>query len=99
VLDRWEDRSTTSFNWPGHIEGIPSSQVTLVVEDGVMVGNIRVADSFFQIRYLGAGLHVVQQINESGFPPDGEPIPVYFPVHKRFQISISRRLTMGPLLT
>jgi hypothetical protein len=79
VLDRWEDRSTTSFNWLGHIEGIPSSQVTLVVEDGVMVGNIRVADSFFQIRYLGAGLHVVQQINESGFPPDGEPIPVYLP--------------------
>ena len=77
VLDRWEDRSTASFNWVGHIQDVPRSQVTLVVEDGVMVGNIRVADSYFQIRYVGAGLHVVQQISESGFPPDGEPIPVY----------------------
>jgi hypothetical protein len=79
VLDRWEDRSTASFNWSGHIEGAPRSQVTLVVEDGVMVGNLRVADSHFQIRYLGADLHVVQQIDESRFPPDGDPIPVYLP--------------------
>ena len=79
VLDQWEVRSTASFNWVGHIEGFPQSQAILVVEDGVMVGNIRVADSYFQIRYVGAGLHVVQQINESSFPPDGEPIPVYLP--------------------
>jgi hypothetical protein len=79
VLDQWEDRSTASFNWIGHIEGVPQSQVILVVEDGVMVGNIRVADSYFQIRYVGAGLHVVHQIDESRFPPDGEPIPVYLP--------------------
>ena len=79
VLDQWEVRSTASFSWVGHIEGFPQSQAILVVEDGVMVGNIRVADSYFQIRYVAAGLHVVQQINESGFPPDGEPIPVYLP--------------------
>jgi peptidyl-Asp metalloendopeptidase len=79
VLERWENRSTTSFNWIGHIEGVPRSQVTLVVEDGVMVGNIRAAGSYFQIRYVGAGLHMVQQVNESRFPPEGEPIPVYLP--------------------
>jgi peptidyl-Asp metalloendopeptidase len=79
VLDRWEDRSTASFNWIGHIEGVPQSQVILVVEDGVMVGNVRVAGSYFQIRYVGAGLHVVHQIDESQFPPEGEPIPVYLP--------------------
>jgi hypothetical protein len=38
VLDRWEGRSSKSFNWLGHIEGVPRSHVTLVVEDGVMVG-------------------------------------------------------------
>jgi peptidyl-Asp metalloendopeptidase len=79
VLDQWEVRSTASFSWVGHIEGFPQSQAILVVEDGVMVGNIRVADSYFQIRYLGADLHIVQQIDESRFPPDGDPIPVYLP--------------------
>jgi peptidyl-Asp metalloendopeptidase len=79
VLDQWEVRSAASFNWVGHIEGFPQSQAILVVEDGVMVGNIRVADSYFQIRYVGPGLHIVQQVNESSFPPDGDPIPLYVP--------------------
>jgi Metallo-peptidase family M12B Reprolysin-like len=82
VLDQREARSRTSFSLMGYIEGVPRSQVTLVLENGVMVGNVRVADSYFQIRYVGAGLHVVQQIDESRFPPDGEPIPVYLPAAK-----------------
>ena len=77
VLDRREVHSPKKFTWSGHIEGVQQSQVTLVAEDGVMVGNIRVADSFFQVRYAGADVHVVQQIDESRFPRDGEPIPVY----------------------
>ena len=77
MLDRREVHSPKKFTWSGHIEGVQRSQVTLVAEDGVMVGNIRVADSFFQVRYAGADVHVVQQIDESRFPRDGEPIPVY----------------------
>ena len=79
VLDRREVRSTKKITWSGHIEGVPRSHVTLVVENGVMVGNVRVADSYFQVRYVGADMHVIQQIDESRFPPDGEPIPVYLP--------------------
>jgi hypothetical protein len=77
--DRREVRSPTSFSWFGRIEGVRRSQVTLVIENGLMVGNIRVADSYFQVRYVGADLHVVRQIDESRFPQDGEPLPVYIP--------------------
>ena len=67
------------------LTGVERSQVTLVVEDGVIVGNVRVEDSYFQVRYVGADLHVIQQIDESRFPPDGGPIPVYVPAQGAIQ--------------
>ena len=74
VLDRREVRSK-SVIWLGHIEGIDKSQVTLVIEDTVMAANIRLPGSYFQVRYVGSGLHSVRQIDESQFPPEGQPIP------------------------
>jgi predicted small integral membrane protein len=85
ALDRREVHSAKKINWSGHIESVQPSQVILMVENGVMVGNIRVADSYFQVRYVGADLHVVQQIDESRFPQDGEPIPVYLPAQGTVQ--------------
>jgi hypothetical protein len=79
VLGKRHARSNESFTWEGHAEGDPGSQITLVVENGVILGNIRVANAYFQVRYAGAGLHVVRQIDESLFPPEGEPIPVDLP--------------------
>ena len=75
VLDRREVRSK-SVIWLGHIEGIDKSQVTLVIEDTVMAGNIRLPGAYFQVRYAGSGLHSVRQIDESQFPPEGQPIPI-----------------------
>ena len=49
VLDRREVRSK-SVIWLGHIEGIDKSQVTLVIEDAVMAGNIRLPGAYFQVR-------------------------------------------------
>jgi peptidyl-Asp metalloendopeptidase len=74
VLDRREVRSK-SVIWLGHIEGIDKSQVTLVIEDAVMAGNIRLPGAYFQVRYVGPGLHSLRQIDESHFPPEGQPIP------------------------
>jgi hypothetical protein len=79
TLDEREIRSAESFTWQGHVSDDPSSQVMLVVENGVMAGNIRFSDSYFQVRYAGGDLHVIRQIDESLFPPDGEPIPVDLP--------------------
>ena len=74
VLNRREVRSKSAI-WLGHIEGIDKSQVTLVIEDAVMAGNIRLPGAYFQVRYVGSGLHSVRQIDESHFPPEGAPIP------------------------
>jgi len=72
-------RSEEHFIWTGHVEGDRGSQVTMVVQDGVMVGNIRVSGEFYQVRYLGGGVHVIYEIDETKFPPAGEPIPVRNP--------------------
>jgi len=76
VLDRIETRSKSSFTWLGHVKGTGASQVTLVVEKGVMAGNIRVPGLFYQVRYAGNKTHVIYQINAQAFPPDSEPLEV-----------------------
>lgn len=77
VFDRIERRSQDSFTWFGHIQGVKTSQVTLVVEREVMVGNIRVTGAFYQVRYVGEGTHVIYQINAQAFPPDSKPLETH----------------------
>ena len=76
VLDQGELRAANSFTWFGHVLGVENSQITLAVEDKVMIGNIHVRDAYFQIRYVGKGVHVIYQIDPRTYPPDGEPIIV-----------------------
>lgn len=70
ILDRIESSSPESFTWIGHIEGIKKSQVTLVVENKIMSGNITLPELFYQVRYVDGGVHVIYQINQSAFPND-----------------------------
>jgi peptidyl-Asp metalloendopeptidase len=77
-LIQQEVLSQSSHSWVGHIQGQPTSQVTIVADDGVMVGNIRTLNGYYQIRYMGGDEHEIRQIDESRFPPEGEPIPVSF---------------------
>ena len=74
VFDRIERRSQDSFTWFGHIQGTETSQVTLVVEREVMVGNIRIRGALYQVRYVGDGTHAIYQINAQAYPPDSQPL-------------------------
>jgi hypothetical protein len=76
VLDRVESSPQGGVTWLGHIEDTPLSQVTLVVNDGVLVGNVTSPEGLFQVRYLGDGLHAVYEIDLSAYPPEAEPVPV-----------------------
>lgn len=77
VIDRREVRSKKSTVWLGHLEGNDKSQVTVVIEDGVMAGNIRLPGGYFQVRYVGPDdLYSIRQIDESQFPPEGDPFTV-----------------------
>ena len=63
IRDRVEaSPSGRGYVWVGHVQGrtLGSAPVTIAVENNVMVANIRVNGSFYQVRYAGNGLHVVQ---------------------------------------
>jgi hypothetical protein len=76
VLNRREVRSDKSFTWFGRVEEIEDSQITLVVEDSVLVGNVRVHDASYQVRYIGEGVHVINHIDPRTFPPESAPVGV-----------------------
>lgn len=82
VFDRVEPGFPNATVWSGHIENIPNSQVTLVVNGDVLVGNIVLPEKNFQVRYIQEGAHVVYQIDQSRFPIPEEPPsipPVSYP--------------------
>ncbi len=76
VRGHLEFRKTNDFSWVGHIKGIDSSEVILVLKDKVMVGNITTPDARYQIRYGKNSTHVVSEVDQAGFPQELEPIPV-----------------------
>ncbi len=71
IVERAEVRSPDSYTFIGRLLDEPNSSFTLVVRKQVMVANVRVPSrgTYYQIRYLGQGVHVVRQIDESKFPP------------------------------
>ena len=71
TVERAEGRTPDSYTFIGRLSGEPDSSFTLVVRGEVVVGNIRVPSrkAYYQIRYLGHGVHVVRQIDESKYPP------------------------------
>jgi len=69
--DRVEPTSSGhGFIWIGHLQGLPGSTVTLVAEDGVLVGNINGCGRTFNVVYVGNDVHLVGEINQGVFPPD-----------------------------
>ena len=76
VLDRVAFNMSGSYSWFGHLDGIEESQVTLVIKDEVLSGNITLPGAFYQVRYKGDGLHAIYEIDQSTFPPEKEPIPI-----------------------
>lgn len=70
VLDRIDRPSATGFVWVGHVDGMANSQVTLSVQDDVMAGTISIPDKQYAVRFMGNGVHAVNQVNQAGFGPD-----------------------------
>ncbi|MBF0170348.1 MAG: hypothetical protein HQK87_04555 [Nitrospinae bacterium] len=84
----------------GVIEGRPESEVTLVTEEGVTIGNLRDGEGrTFQILLDPSGTPVVRQIDESRFPPEIPPIPIFNPAEEPPLPAPSWDDTVDPLLT
>ena len=72
VIDRVDHASPRAFTLTGHLDGAASGNFTIVVRGDVLYANIREDNgSFYQIRYLGAGVHDVREIDATLFPPCG----------------------------
>jgi hypothetical protein len=73
VLERVETRSPDSYTLMGRLAEEEHSSFTLAVKSGVVVANIRVPtkQAYYQIRYLGLGVHVIREIDQSEFPACG----------------------------
>jgi hypothetical protein len=81
IRDRVEPSSSgRGYIWIGHVQGLDPAlgAVTLVVENGVMVGGIRALGGTYQVRSVGNGLHAIYQVDEYAYPPDQHlyPAPV-----------------------
>jgi len=62
--------------WQGGLEGNPGSEVTLVMKDGLLVGNVSFHGGRFQIRFLEDGFHRIREVDPGGYPKEGDPIPI-----------------------
>jgi hypothetical protein len=68
----WVESSSSGlgFVWIGHDESLYQSEGTLVIEDDVMIGNVRVGAAWYQIRLAGPGVHRILQVDTTTFPAD-----------------------------
>jgi hypothetical protein len=76
LYDRLELNPSGSFSWIGHLAGIDHSQVVLVVNEGMVMGNVSMPGAFYQVRHTGSGVHAIHEIDQAAFPPELPPIPV-----------------------
>lgn len=72
-LDHTETSVTGSLSWIGYISGIDNSQVILVVLDQNMSGTVASPETTYRVRFVGNGVHVIEQIAQAGFPLQEEP--------------------------
>ncbi|HEV8617483.1 MAG TPA: hypothetical protein VGU22_18475 [Methylomirabilota bacterium] len=72
VWDRVEQPSPENRAWIGHARGVPESSVTLVVNEAerVVAGTIQLSGALYRIRYLGGGVHVIEEVDPGAFPKD-----------------------------
>ena len=72
VLDRLEVRSWNSYTWFGRLVGEELGTLVVVVNQGVVAASIRTAGrGTYRVEWLGDGVHVVHEIEESQFPSCG----------------------------
>ena len=79
-VKRTEALSKTDYSLSGDIAGLNLGHCTLIVqgsgEEQMITGNCSSPEGFFQIRYVGNGVHVLREIDQSRFPPENPPVEV-----------------------
>ena len=67
-------RHADSFSMTGIVPGDPYSNIMLTVQDDVALANLRTSKGYYQVRYMGNGIHEVRQFDEFKTPLCGAPL-------------------------
>lgn len=71
--DRSQGSPAASFEWFGHIDGLPTSTVGIVVRNGVLAATVRWPGGLYEIHQAGNGAYLIEQINAAKLPPHTNP--------------------------
>ena len=71
---RVDTRGENQYTIHGGVVGVEISGVTIVVENGVIVGNIHANGHSYQIRSIGGGLQAIQEMDASALPKPSQPM-------------------------
>ena len=64
----------TGYTWSGALDGIDFGSAILAVHDGATVGTVVMPGAVYRIGYAPDGTQVIEQLDESALPPEGEPV-------------------------
>jgi hypothetical protein len=64
----------TGYTWSGTLDGIDFGSAILAVHDGATVGTVVMPGAIYRIGYAPDGTQVIEQLDESALPPEGEPV-------------------------
>jgi len=92
VLEIADINTNGTLSWSGYLAEYDQSRVTMVVdfENNLIVGNIVAPYEYYQIRYVGNGLHTVRQVDQGSLPEDAEPLA---PIDNQLQFSTKELIT------
>lgn len=62
-----------SFSWQGHLEGVPLSQATFTVHEGIVVGKIAMPGGVYELRH-NAGTTEIVHLNQTAFVDHGQAL-------------------------
>ena len=62
-----------SFSWQGHLEGVPLSQATFTVHEGIVVGKIAMPGGVYELRH-NAGATEIIHLNQTAFTDHGQAL-------------------------
>ncbi len=72
IREKVEQRSEGRYTWFGAVPGKEFSSVILTVENGDLVGGVRIDGKLYTVRPLEQGLHVVRQVDPKAFPNEDD---------------------------
>ena len=67
-------RPTGGITWVGDIAEDVYGQVVLTLTKGILAGTVSLPGALYQIKYVGADVHEVVQIDPASFPSEAAPI-------------------------